>query len=70
MIDTLLYFYGAFGLAVGLGFSFFGANRSVEGASQSSWTFRLWILPSTILLWPLAVWIWLTKRVAAPEHVS
>ncbi len=47
-----LYAYLAVGVSVGPPFVFYAANRTVGGARESGFLFRLFVLPASIVLWP------------------
>ena len=46
------------GLIVGLGFVLFRIQRVAHGAEQSSWAFRLMMLPGAMTLWPAVLRRW------------
>lgn len=51
--------YGAIGLVIGLVFIIAGIDR-VDPGARRSWAFRPLLLPGFMLIWPLALWRWLT----------
>jgi len=51
--------YAAFGLLAGLAFLLLVANRVDPIARDSSFAFRLVILPGCVGLWPVVVWKWI-----------
>lgn len=51
--------YTMAGLVIGLAFILFGLDR-VDPGARRSWAFRPLLLPGFMLIWPLALWRWLT----------
>jgi len=63
--------WAAIGLAVWAAFVFWGGPRAVPGVKGSSIAFRVWILPSVVLLWPLVAWRWAVwSKIPLPEEAE
>ncbi|MEL6656286.1 MAG: hypothetical protein AAFY48_05905 [Bacteroidota bacterium] len=58
----LLGIYCALGLLFAIPFLWKGANQIDEGVAGSTRSFKLIILPGTILLWPALLRKWLKSR--------
>ena len=59
LIVQAAWIYAMIGLVVGLAFIFFGLDR-YDPSVRRSWAFRPLLLPGFVLIWPLALWRWLT----------
>ncbi len=70
MILLLLLIYLVPGLLVGVGFVLLGVNRVDEVAADSSWVFRLTILPGCVGLWPLVLVQWIASAKAGKGGVA
>ncbi|MEM6731612.1 MAG: hypothetical protein AAF658_08650 [Myxococcota bacterium] len=55
LVLWLFYGYLAIGALVGPAFVFVFANRWVGGAKESGILFRFFVLPASIVLWPLVL---------------
>jgi hypothetical protein len=61
-VVTALMLYLGVGLVFSVAFVFAGVNRVDPVARQSSWGFRLMILPGSVALWPLLLRRWVLGR--------
>jgi len=67
----LAFAWAAIGLIVWAAFAFWGGPRAVPGVKGSSIAFRLWILPSVVLLWPLVAWRWAVwSKIPLPDEAE
>ena len=56
------------GLAFAIPFALVGAQKIDPHAAHGSWGFRLFLLPGTILLWPLLALRWMKGVHELPEE--
>lgn len=59
ILVIILGLYVALGLIFGLSFVLRGVNCVDPVAGESSFVFRVVILPSCVGLWPVVVWMWI-----------
>ena len=67
-IVTLLLAYLALGVLFSVPFVLRGVNRIDPVARESSWGFRVMILPGSVALWPLLLRRWVLGRGAPAER--
>jgi hypothetical protein len=67
-VVTALMLYLGVGLVFSVAFVFAGVNRVDPVARQSSWGFRLMILPGSVALWPLLLRRWVLGRPPPEER--
>lgn len=67
IVSGLAAYVGA-GLLFALYFVVFGVDRIDPVARESSWGFRVMILPGSIVLWPLLLKRCLLRQTAPPER--
>ncbi len=60
--------YLGFGLAFAIPFVFWGASRIDPVARESTWGFRLIVLPGVVALWPLLAWRWFLGPQGTPSE--
>ena len=58
LIIILVTLYASVGALFGLAFVFGGVQRVDHAAAGAHWSFRLFILPGTVALWPLLWKMW------------
>ena len=67
MLELVLVAYAGLGLSFALVFVFLGVGRVDPAASQSTWGFRLIIVPGCMALWPVLAWRW-ARGVSVPTE--
>ena len=60
--------YGAVGVVFALFFVFAGVHRIDSVARESTWGFRVMILPGSVALWPLLLKRWLRRESPPAER--
>jgi len=60
--------YLAFGLAFAIPFVLVGVRRTDPHATHGSWGFRAFIVPGTMVFWPLLLRRWVAGLTAPPEE--
>ena len=61
LLSVVLGVYLGLGALVAIGFILVGGPRTVPGFKGSGILFRLVILPSAAILWPILAFVWLTR---------
>lgn len=59
-------YYGYAGIAVAAAFLLFGVDRIDPGA-RGSYLFRLFLIPATVVFWPVILWRWASVVRAGTE---
>jgi uncharacterized membrane protein YhaH (DUF805 family) len=62
--------YVLVGLAFSLPFITLGVRRIDERARDSAWTFRVLLIPGTVLFWPLLLARWAAGSMAPPTEIN
>jgi membrane-anchored glycerophosphoryl diester phosphodiesterase (GDPDase) len=63
-------FYLAIGLVFALPYLVRGMRQHDPSALGSSWVFKLLLLPSTVLLWPVLLRKWAQRSSAQPNEAT
>jgi hypothetical protein len=69
-IVTILTGYGAVGLVFALAFVTRGVGRVDPLAREAPWSFRVLIMPGSVVFWPLLLVRWVSGSVAPPVELN
>ena len=70
LLVGLAEWYAAAGILFALPFAVRGVARIDPLAAESPWSFRLLIVPGTVVFWPLLLLRWAAGSVAPPVEVN
>jgi hypothetical protein len=70
LLVAILTVYTVLGVSFGVPFVVRGVGRIDPLARSAPWTFRVLIMPGTVLFWPLLLSRWLSGSVAPPVELT